>query len=341
MNLLTPTFHEYVCVIASMQFVGDWEVMNKYPLRVGEAQGGIIGKDLVVTGGFLSGWNVTAATYALDVTIDSAKWRRMDDFPLQEGMTHAAFAIHKDRMYFCGGYLGKHPGQAVADCFTYDHSIPPRTSGQWSRLPSLPQPRAGGGMVYNELYQVLVFAGGAMRPIVGKADAVDYNDVWMLPPNSIEYGWVAQTTIPHFGNHLSYATTSSDGGKTIRHFMMGGQEDENEWTGNLDVLVEYLPLSNQWISRAPMLEPRGHASSSTIPYGCGFLIAGGAVQGSARLKAQTSDVSYYDPILDQWTSIGSLVTQLKTPVCGIYGDYLYCSTGYTVDTHRRKLRISN
>ena len=313
-------------------------------MPVGEAQGGVIGTDLVVTGGFLPGWNVTRATYALDLAGSggTAGWRRMDDFPLEQGMTHAAFAIHESKMYFCGGYLGKHPGQAVADCFVYDHSIAPNSAtGQWSRLPSLPAPRAGGGMVYSEAYGVLVFAGGAVRPIDGNAYAVDYNDAWMMAPDNVHYGWVAQASIPHFGNHLSYVTTMTNiDGSGFRHFMMGGQQGENEKTGNLDALVEYLPLSDEWVARANLPQPRGHASSSTVAIGCGFLIAGGAVQGTANSKAQTDDISYYDPTMNTWISLGTLVSQLKTPVCGVYGDYLYCSTGYKTDTHRRKLSLS-
>lgn len=314
--------------------MGDWESLPQYPLHVGEAQGGIIGNDLVVTGGFLPGWSVTTATYALDITTPNSSWRRMDDFPLAQGMTHAAFAIHETKMYFCGGYLGKHPGQAVRDCFLYDHAAP--TGQQWTSLRPLPEPRAGGGMVYHEDYNVLVFAGGAVRPTVGSAFAVDYNDAWMLSPSALEYGWVPQSAIPHFGNHLSYVSTTSDG-MNFRHFFMGGQDGENEKLGNLDTLVEYLPLSDEWVVRANMPQARGHASSSTVAFGCGFLIAGGAVDGTASSKARTADISYYNPILDQWSSIGALRSQLKTPVCGVHGEYLYCSTGYTKDTHRRKL----
>jgi len=319
------------------QFVSGWETLTQYPLRVGEAQGGVIGTDLVVTGGFLQGWSVTNTTYALDLTTANANWRRMDDFPLAQGMTHAAFAIHETKMYFCGGYLGTHPGQAVADCFLYDHAA--AAGQQWSRLPDLPEPRAGGGLVYNKNFGVLIFAGGAVRPYHGNAQATDYNDTWMLAPGTLEYGWVQQASIPHFGNHLSYVTTSTDG-SNLRHFMMGGQEGEDEKLGNLDALVEYIPLSDEWVSRSSMSFPRGHASSSTVPFGCGFLIAGGAIDGTSYSKARTADISYYDPILDVWQSIGSLVSDWKTPVCGIYGDYLYCSTGYTQDTHRRKLSLA-
>ena len=115
---------------------------------------------------------------------------------------------------------------------------------------------------------------------------------------------------------------------------MGVQEQ----TENLDQLFEYTALTDQWMALAPMLIPRGHASSSTISYGCGFLIAGGSINGQ-NVKVKTDDVSYYDITSNEWTSIGTMQSPLKTPVCGIYGNYLYCSTGYTVRGHRRKLQL--
>ena len=326
-----------VFLLLQLQFVSDWESLPEYPLSVGEAQGGIIGTDLVVTGGFLSGWSVTTATYALDVTTTYSSWRKMDDFPMYQGITHAAFAIHQAKMYFCGGYLGQHPGQAVNDCFLYDHAA--AQGEQWTRLPSLPEPRAGGGMVYDEEYGVLIFAGGAVRPVDGVADAVDYSDTWMLAPEGLDYGWVPQSDIPHFGNHLSFVTTTNDGASR-RHYFMGGQEGEDEKLGNLDTVVEYVPLSDQWYARASMTQARGHASSSTVPYGCGFLIAGGAIDGTASSKAQTDDISFYNPNTDSWSSIGALPSPRKTPVCGIYDNYLYCSSGYTQETARRRLSLN-
>ena len=327
---------EIAFILLQPQLVGDWESLLQYPIDVGEAQGGIMGTDLVVTGGFLSGWNATTATYALDVSTRYSSWRRMDDFPLDQGMTHAAFSIHEKVMYFCGGYMGRHPGPAVSDCFLYNHAA--AKGEQWQRLPSLPEPRAGGGLVYNEKYGVLVFAGGTIRSNVGTADAIDSHDTWMLATGGLEYGWVPQSDVPYLGNHLSYVTTSNVGG-SLRHYFMGGQEGEEEKLGNLNTVVEYVPLSDEWFTRANMPQARGHASSSTVALGCGFLIAGGAIDGTAYSKAQTADISYYNPNLDSWNSIGELRAPRKTPVCGIYDNYLYCSTGYTKDTDRRQISL--
>lgn len=311
--------------------------MSAYPIYVGEAQGGMIGNDLVVTGGFHRGFATVAVdTYAMSAADGS--WRRMDDFPLAEGMTHAAFAIHGMKMYMCGGYIGGHPGPSSDDCFVYDHSISPGRGKQWSRLPSLPSPRGGGGMTYDTRYQVLVFAGGATRPVAGIADAIDHDTTWLLAPGTPEYGWQKQKSFPLLGNHLSFVNALDS--KGTEHLMyVGGQISEEENDGNLDELYEYDPLDDKWITLATMPFPRGHASASTLAYGCGFIVGGGAVNGNGARK-KTDDVSYYDISADSWTQIGTMYFEIKTPICGIHSDYLYCASGYTRRSFRRKLSMA-
>jgi N-acetylneuraminic acid mutarotase len=124
------------------------------------------------------------------------------------------------------------------------------------------------------------------------------------------------------------------------HLMfLGGQMGEQEGNGNLDEMYEYNPLSDRWIQRSTMPLARGHASSSTVPYhNCGFLMAGGAINGEGGARTTTNDISYYDIATDAWTmNIGQMYMDIKTPVCGIYKDYLYCTTGYTRQSFRRKL----
>ena len=78
-----------------------------------------------------------------------------------------------------------------------------------------------------------------------------------------------------------------------------------------------------------MLFARGHTSSSTVGYGCGFLLAGGALNGHLK----TPDISYYGIDTNSWTSIGNLTRDdVNTPVCDIArfpgdNDWLYCITG--------------
>jgi N-acetylneuraminic acid mutarotase len=90
-----------------MKFTGKWETVTEYPFFTAEAQGGIVGHDLVVISGFRNVYaTATAHVYALDlnnVDENSSEWRRMDDIPIAEGVTHAAYTIVGTKVYLCGG----------------------------------------------------------------------------------------------------------------------------------------------------------------------------------------------------------------------------------------------
>ena len=67
----------------------------------------MIGNDLLLISGFTIHYGqATAQCFALDLTNPDAEWRRMDDLPVHEGITHGAFVVIGMKLYMCGGYLG-------------------------------------------------------------------------------------------------------------------------------------------------------------------------------------------------------------------------------------------
>ena len=283
----------------------------------------MLGRDFVLVSGFMSTYQQsTAETYALDTTDPNAPWRRMDDLPVSAGITHAASVVIGTKYYMCGGYLGGHPGQDIDDCLVYDHMKAPGT-GQWSSFASLPEGRAGGGMVYDSERDALYFSAGAVRPQAGNADADDYPDTWMYSFDNPSAGWVSKTDIPFLANHMSSVTAKDATGRE-RHYFLGGQKGEDEYDGNNADNYEWDAQTEAWIERESMLFTRGHAAESTRAIGCGFIIAA----GSTNEFGKTSDVSYYDISSDTWTSIGDLPNSINTPICDISGNYLYCESGW-------------
>jgi len=314
-----------------------------YPLGVGEAQGGMIGKDFVITSGFYNTVKVaTPQTWAIDTSDPSATWRRQDDMPITLGVTHCATVIIGTKIYLLGGYLGGNlgtdgVGQEVDDVLVYDHSKP--TGEQWSRLPNLPAGRAGGGAFYDSNANAILFGTGAVRPKSGSRFAVDYDDTWMYSFNNPGAGWVQKASTIFKANHMQFVTAIDPNGAE-RHYFVGGQEGEDEANGNIGDLAEYNFEANQWTKRADMPIPRSHATSSTRAYGCGFLIITGTTNGASR----TPDVSYYEPATDTWTKIGDVPGNgLNTPVCDINTvdgqDWLFCETGWVATDWSYKMRI--
>jgi hypothetical protein len=224
----------------------------------------------------------------------------------------------------------------IPDCFVYDHAKAPGT-GQWSRLPNLPNGGSGGGgMIYDRLRNALYYSGGAQRFKLGSTDSIDVSNTYRYSFDNPSAGWLATTPILYKANHLSSVTHTDAYGRQ-RHFFLGGQVGKYECCQNLADNVEFMAATETWIRRAPMLVARGHVSASTRPIGCGFIIAGGsinAVNGST-FRVRTNDVSYYDLPTDSWMSIGSLPFKGATPLVDIDTDgYMYCTND---QLHRRRI----
>jgi N-acetylneuraminic acid mutarotase len=320
-------------LLRTIKLASTWPALvPKYPIPVGEANGGLVGNDLVIISGFYNGVNqCTTQNYALDITNPSASWRRMDDHPIALGISHTMTVIVGMKIYMCGGYVGGDPGPHTDQCFVYDHSIAPGTTGQFSTFPNLPDTgRAGAGIVYDTASNALIFAGGATRP-----NTIDRPDTWMYSLANPSVGWVKKADIPLLSNHLSYVTAKDATGKE-RHYWMGGQASGNEVNGNRAEVYEYDAEKNIWIQRASMLIPRGHASASTRAIGCGFIIIGGTTNGTGK----TTDVSYYDIPSDTWTKIGDLPSADNCLVCDINGGTLYCETGNSFSYFSFKTQIT-
>jgi Galactose oxidase, central domain len=309
-------------LLLAPQAVGSWETFTpNYPLNSPEAQSDLIGGDMVSTGGFNGAFNaVTKRTYARTINVVNSSWRRMDDMSAAIGITHAATAIIGMKMYMCGGYEGPPPGPHVDYCFVYDHSKAPGT--QWSDFTPLPNGgSAGGGMIYDEASNALFYSGGAQRPNLGSNVAIDQDNTWKFCFDDPSSGWVASTPIPYKANHQSHLTVNFQGGQ--RHFFAGGQMAQNEAGGNVADVFEFVPSSETWIRRKSMPYGRGHTSTSTRAYGCGFLIAGGAINGKSLTR--TSDIHYYHIPSNTWTLIASLPVKKATPKVFMdeENDYLY------------------
>jgi Galactose oxidase, central domain len=282
----------------------------------------LIENDFVLFSGFTMNFftNLTRKVFAYNMTAGTkGSWREMQEIPIEVGLTHGAYVVVGSSMYICGGYLDHHPGNSSAYCLRYDHRNP--IGSQWSFFASLPGPRAGGGMHYIAERNSLLFATGASRP--NASDPVytlDHNDVWELSLSNMASGWIPRSPLPYMGNHVGYTSVVYNGKN--RYYVLGGQKGEDEHKGNYDSLYEFDVSLNIWIKRANMPEKRGHFSSSVIPYGCGFLIVGGATNAG-----KSGNVTYYSVDTDSWSHIGILPRKLNTPVCRVYAGSLICESG--------------
>jgi Galactose oxidase, central domain len=172
----------------------------------------------------------------------------------------------------------------------------------------------------------LVYARGSQRSIQGQRSAIDFFDTWMYSVNNPIAGWVSKTNIPFHGNHMNVVTAYDSSGKE-RHYFFGGQDADNEPTGNTDIVYEYVATTDTWIQRTSMPFPRGHSAAASRAVGCGFIVAGGRTN-----TGLTSDITYYDISNNTWTSVGNLLVEIHTNVCVVVNGMLRCETGWAEST---------
>jgi hypothetical protein len=293
----------------------------------------MIGNELVLFSGFSRVWSfVTNKTFAFNTSKHSNGWQEMDPIPVVEGLTHTGYVFHNNNIYACGGFIGGFPYGTSDKCYIYTHTNPKDT--QWTTFSSLPSPRTGGGMIYDDVRNTLVFFAGASRQ--NKYDLqnkVDNSNVWEISLSNLNGSWTSKTSLPYEANHIGFTTVEYDGEQY--HYALGGQIGSNESNGNVDYVYQYISKNDTWIQRQSMPFARGHFAGSVVPYSCGFIISGGAMNGGVL----TDDISYYSIVTNNWTKIGTLPTPRNTPICAIKGGYYYCQSGFIRGSFSWRRRI--
>ena len=304
-----------------------------YPITVAEPAGSMIGTNFVMFSGFKNGYsNATTETYSLDMSIPNAIWKRMDDMPSVEGITHQGLVVIGMKAYLCGGYMGGSLGISTDRCFVYDHS---KSAGrQWSNISSLPKGgRSSGAMIYDLTLNAIFYAGGSQRSTHGQPVAIDYKDTWMYSFNNPAAGWVQQSDIPFYGNHMNSISILDSQGNN-RHYIFGGQVGDYELWGNTATMYEYVATADKWIQRTSMPFARGHSASAVRAIGCGFIVAGGRTN-----EGLTGDITYYSSVDDTWQSIGRLPVDIHTNVCVVAFNMLRCEAGWSTGTFSTETSI--
>lgn len=300
--------------------LSNWTRLPSFPHDVFEAQGSIIGSGvngwhMVVFGGFRGFPNVTRKAYSMYLNPGGrTRWVPVADLP--EPLTHMAQTSHGRFFYGAGGFHGPCPGYSSRSVFRYD-----RITNRWSRMPSLPAPRAGGGLVYaiRGGRQLLLYSGGLERGRGTDRNAVgDRGTTWRLDLGNLAAGWVDDgALIPEARNHMAGVVSCG------RMFWVGGQRLLDEKRGNSNAFTEYVPEQRRWRKGTPLPYGLGHISASTLPFACGVLTVGGIREG----RTPSRDVLFWDPETDKWYTVGEYPKAVVTPVCGLINGLLVCATG--------------
>jgi N-acetylneuraminic acid mutarotase len=288
---------------ASSAATGGWTAAAPAPLPLFEAEAASAGGSVYVFAGFDNQKiQVTEQVESYDAA--SGAWRTLARHsPAPE--THVGTATDGRVVYFAGGFRGNWVGQPSSDLWEFDTS-----TMTWSRGPSLPAPRAAGGLVL--LGRQLHFFGGLQAD--GRTDSADH---WVLDLDHPDAGWVANAPLPDPRNHLGYAAL--DG----KIYAIGGQHGLDEQNGQDAAVNVYDPATDRWSNAAPLPVRRSHLHNSTVVYGGKLLCVGGSDVGAIA----SDQVLQYDPAADRWRVVATLPAPRSAAVARVVGDQLIVTTG--------------
>ncbi|BEP16639.1 hypothetical protein acdb102_49500 [Acidothermaceae bacterium B102] len=277
------------------------------PIGTNEAQSIVVGGQLYLFGGFdVTKTTFTPTSRAWRYDPDANTWTALATMPVN-GITHSGIATDGVRyVYYAGGSASAdNATQQVfgsTDAFMYD-----TVANTYTRLPSLPAPRMGGGLGY---------VGGKLYYFGGNniTRTQDTGDTWMLDLSGGATSWVAEAPMPDPRNHIGFATQNG------LIYAVGGQHLDKSSTaqGELD---SYDPATNVWTVLPAMPLPRGHVMDST------FFLDGDLVVAAGWTTSNVSAaVLAYDPVAQTWTAWPNLPeARTSTTVKGVSGGrFVYC-----------------
>ncbi|WP_217921335.1 kelch repeat-containing protein [Miltoncostaea oceani] len=282
-----------------------WSPRAAAPVPRYESQGGVAGGRLFVFGGFVD-INVRATTRSDVYDPAGDRWSRVADMP--EPITHAGAAVAGREIWIAGGFVGDNPGPSTDHVWRYDTE-----RDRWSPGPDLPAARAGGALV--RLGNRLHYFGGTTRE-AGHVIHVDHGDHWVLDLRR-PTRWTPAAPMPDPRNHMAGVAL---GGLA---YAIGGQHEADEVDGNRTTVVSYDPATDRWTERAPLPQPIGHISASTVTADGRILVAAGLTQK----QVEVSSILAYDARADSWEALRPLPEGLQSPLAGVADGRLLVTGG--------------
>ena len=281
-----------------------WKPLAASPIATFEATGAMVKGKLYRFGGFVGHLQATPRSDVYDPATNS--WTQLRNMP--EPLTHAPTSVDGTTIYFCGGYVGNHPGPGTVHVWKFE-----TTSGRWSLGRSMPAARGAGGCAI--LGRDLHYFGGTNG--LRTSGLLDTPDHWVLNLDHPSR-WRVLAPMPNPRNHMAGVAL---GGKL---YAVGGQHLNDETNSPQNELDVYDPVLNRWSTLAPMPSARGHIQSGTMSIGNYIFVVGGDTFG----RVNVAELLSFDPAKGVWATL-RLPDARKSAVAGHDTGKIYFTTGAT------------
>ncbi|WP_379884115.1 Kelch repeat-containing protein, partial [Larkinella insperata] len=221
-----------------------------------------------------------------------------------QAVTHNGIALVDNIVWIAGGRVGNNPGPVTDKVWLYN-----LTTDSWSPGPSLPAPRAAGGLV--RVGRRLHFFGGFGAAVCND----DKADHYVYDLDKPAAGWqTGLAPLPVARNHFGTVTV----GGLI--YAIGGQLGHDCGGGQDQKLVHaYDPATDTWTAKKELPFATSHIEPGSFALDGMIRVTGGERSGQNILQ--------YDPATDSWAIIDQLPTALIAASAKVIDDQYIVSHG--------------
>ena len=290
-----------LALVAICAAQGPWEPLPDMPVARWEAGTVVIDNELYLFGGYLPGPKSVKRADVYNPAKNS--WRVLAELP--SAITHMNAVRDGRSVWLAGGFKDGYPGKAIDEVWRYDVDKDEYVAG-----PSLPEPRAGGGLAL--VGRRLHYIGGLMAD--REANSADH---WVL---DLESGseWVDAAPMPAPRNQFS--TLTIDG----KIYLIAGQYHHDSGQADQPRVDVYHSHTDSWSAGPALPAPHSHAEGSTFIYRGRVLMMGGMTRTLAKRHIEDVIWALED---GEWSEIGRLPKPLSSPSAAIIGGKLILAGG--------------
>ncbi len=281
-----------------------WQFMGYVPSERLEALVQQLQGKLYVFCGFKSEEKKLVVSQRSDIyDLKNDAWKRLTDMPAP--VTHAGIANDGGNIWIAGGFLGNHPGKAVANVWRYEIS-----SDTWFAEVPLPEEKASAPLLF--LNKKLYFFGG-LEPD-RQTDSAKH---WILSLEEKDKGWRRAADFPNARNHLGALVWEE------KIYALGGQHRHDKDCLDINSAHVYDPKENKWQEIASLPYPRSHFEAAIFTFQNEIFISG----GRNNKQRTVSDIYAYNPKKNSWRKVGDLPFGILAPFARVFDNRLIVGTG--------------
>ena len=280
-----------------------WQALPDMEVPRWEAGSVVFENKLYVFGGYQMPTKACKRADAFDPKDN--RWHKLVDLP--SAITHTNLVLDGRSIWFAGGFKDGYKGYPIREVWQYDIDKNTYTAG-----PSLPEPRASGGLAIVE--RTLHFIGGLQED----RDTCSSKH-WVLDLEKANAKWEEAAPMPKGRCHFAAVTLDE------RTYLIGGMHHHDSKQIDLPLVDIYDPKTDSWSRGGDLPTGHTHAEASTFIHRNRIYLLGGMAQVGER-RWIDNKITVLTPE-GKWKHVGELPRPLSASAAGVIAGRLYLAGG--------------